>query len=230
MRRVTTSLRTDRPVPADVAAAVVHHSASWGFHALDGLPDLAEASLVSREQWTRFGRPHLTSGALPMGIDDEVKAALAEIEARARSLGARRRIEQDGPDAPAMSVYEVEVCDAMAARRDAAVRLQQVLADDVAAYEGGVKVVQQGGALDFLVPAVGGNLRRSVSDAMADFEAARHRFRLALVAVAVDNGMTGAQIGEAFAFSRQLASRYLKEAGTRWPELRAPATRRAKRT
>jgi hypothetical protein len=54
---------------------------------------------------------------------------------------------------------------------------------------------------------------------MGEVESARHRFRLALVAVALDNGMTAGQIGEAFAFSRQLASRCLKEARVKWPDL-----------
>jgi hypothetical protein len=56
-----------------------------------------------------------------------------------------------------------------------------------------------------------------MSDAIAGFETARHRFRLALIAVAVDNGMSASRIGDAFAFSRQLASRYLKEAQEKWP-------------
>ena len=61
---------------------------------------------------------------------------------------------------------------------------------------------------------------------MSEFESARHRFRLAMVAVSLDDGMNAAQIGQAFAFSRQLASRYLKEARERWPELAEPADRR----
>ena len=71
----------------------------------------------------------------------------------------------------------------------------------------------------FLVPAVGGTARQCVSDGVAGFESARHRLRLALVAVALDNGMSAVRIGEAFGFSRQLASRYLKEARVNWPEL-----------
>ncbi len=229
MRRESTTLRTDRPVPAEVAASVGRARTSWGFTALDGLPDLAEASLVSREQWLRFGRPVLISGASAEGIDEEVKSALADIESRVRTGHAGRRSGRGAADTRELTVYEIEVCDAMTARRDAAVHLQQVLIDDVASYEGGMQVVKGGGAMDYLDPAVGGNLRQGVSDAMTAFEATRHRFRVALVAVAVDNGMTGAQIGEAFAFSRQLASRYLKEAGTRWPELRTPATKRTRR-
>ena len=72
-----------------------------------------------------------------------------------------------------------------------------------------------GAAVDFMVPSVAGAARRNVSEVMSEFESARHRFRLAMVAVSLDNGMTAAQIGHAFAFSRQLASRYLKEARVR---------------
>ena len=118
-----------------------------------------------------------------------------------------------------LTVYELEVAEAMTARRDAAVNLQTVLADDIAQYEGGMAAIQAGLAKDILVPTVGGTIRRSVSDAMSELESARHRFRLALVAVAIDNGMTAGQVGEAFGFSRQLASRYLKEARGKWPDL-----------
>ena len=99
------------------------------------------------------------------------------------------------------------------------VRLQQVLVDDVAGYECGIEGVRAGLVLELMVPQVGGAARRTVSEAVSEFEASRHRFRLALVAVALDNGMVAAEIGTAFAFSRQLASRYLKEARDTWPEL-----------
>lgn len=120
-----------------------------------------------------------------------------------------------------LTAYEREVVEAMTARRDAVIRLQQVLADDVAQFEVGIDCVLAGLVMNMMVPHVGGTARRTMSDAMSEFEATRHRFRLALVAVAIDNGMSAAQIGEAFAFSRQLASRYLKEAREKWPDLAA---------
>jgi hypothetical protein len=121
-----------------------------------------------------------------------------------------------------LTTYEVEVATAMTARRDAVLRLMAVLEHDVAGYEGGMLGIREGRALEILVPPAAGIARQEVSDVVNDFEAARHRYRLALVALAVENGMTARQIGDSFAFSRQLASRYLKEAKARWPALESP--------
>ena len=121
-----------------------------------------------------------------------------------------------------LTPYEVEVGEAMTARRDAALLLRDILDADVALYDAGRAAVDDGRAMEILIPPAAGKVRQAVSDAISEFEAARHRFRLALVALAVDNGMTARQIGEAFAFSRQLAGRYLKEARARWPDLAHP--------
>jgi len=121
-----------------------------------------------------------------------------------------------------LTTYEVEVAAAMGARRDAALFLKSVLEDDVAGFDDGLAGIEEGRALEILVPPTAGIARLAVSDALNSFEAARHRYRLALVALAVDNGMTARQIADSFAFSRQLASRYLKEAKTRWPALESP--------
>jgi hypothetical protein len=120
-----------------------------------------------------------------------------------------------------LTPYEVEVGDAMMARRDAATRLVDVLNRDVLGYDNGMERVREGRAMEILVPPEAGQIRQDVSDAVTEFEAARHRFRLALVALGVDHGMTARQVGDAFAFSRQLASRYLKEARAKWPGLQS---------
>ena len=211
-------MRTDRPAP-DQQVDVPHDDSSWGFHALDGLPDLEESSPLGTGDHHRFDLPRLSTGAVAMGLSVELKEELARRKAQYDATHGRSAGLDTG--SPELSEYEVEVAAAMTARRDAAVHLQTVLADDVAQYEGGMAAVRAGLAKDILVPSVGGSIRRTVSDAMSELEATRHRFRLALVAVAIDNGMTAGQIGEAFGFSRQLASRYLKEARTKWPELRA---------
>lgn len=122
-----------------------------------------------------------------------------------------------------LTPYELEVTEAMTARRDAALRLKDVLTEVLTGYEGAMVAVQDGKTMEILEPPTAGQIRRSVSEAVTEFEAARHRFRLALVAVAMDHGLTARQIGDAFAFSRQLASRYLKEARANWPELEAHA-------
>ncbi len=123
-----------------------------------------------------------------------------------------------------LTEYEAEVVDTMRARRDAALHLMEVLAEDVADYDEFRAAVERGDAMSILEPPNSGRIRQAVSEAVIEFEAARHRFRLALVAVAVDNGMHAREIGDSFAFSRQLASRYLKEARDKWPGLAARET------
>lgn len=118
-----------------------------------------------------------------------------------------------------LNQYEIEVGEALAARRDTAERLVAVLTVDLSRFDEVMTAIDSGRAMDILGPAGVGQVRQAVSDAIVEFESARHRFRLALVALAVDNGMNARRIAEAFAFSRQLASRYLKEARLKWPEL-----------
>ncbi|HEY5108491.1 MAG TPA: hypothetical protein VII96_02670 [Acidimicrobiales bacterium] len=226
MKKVATCRRNERPVDDEGAVIVLHDDGPWGFRAVDGLPDLEAASPYRRTH--SEDQFILSTGAAAAGFDDEVKEQVAGIGQRARDLQTRQA-DAVGGGSPALSAYEVELCYALTARRDSAVQLQQILADDVAQYDCGMAGVRAGLAVDLLVPGVGGSARRSMSDALSEFESARHRFRMALVAVALDNGMTAVQIGQAFAFSRQLASRYLKEARDRWPELaeRNPPRRRA---
>ena len=225
MRRIATSLRNERPADDRATAPALLDDGLWGFHAVDGLPDLEAAPPYQRNHPDHGGPLPLSTGAAATGFDDAVKDGLASIEQRARHRLAGRSGDGSAVRGRALSTYELAVCDAMTARRDAAVHLLQVLADDVAQYECGMAGVRAGLTMDMMVPGVGGAARRHVSEVMSEFESARHRFRLALVAVAVDDGMTAAQIGQAFAFSRQLASRYLTEAREQWPELaeRSPA-------
>lgn len=219
MRRVATCLRNERPSDDQETATAVLDDGPWGFHAVDGLPDLEAAPPYQGTHQDPDGPLPLTTGATATGLDDAVKDELASIERRARQLLAGRAGGGKPGQRRELSAYELEVCDAMTARRDAAIHLQQVLADDVAQYECGMAGVRAGLTMEIMVPGVGGAARRNVSQVMGEFESARHRFRLALVAVALDNGINAARIGQAFAFSRQLASRYLKEAREQWPEL-----------
>ena len=92
---------------------------------------------------------------------------------------------------------------------------------DVVGYDAGLALIEVGRAMEILDPPAAGAIRQGMSDSVNEFEGARHRFRLALVAVAADNGLSARQIGDAFSFSRQLASRYLNEAYQKWPELEA---------
>jgi len=222
VKRVSTSLRTDRPPPDELAPQPTWDGMSWGFTALDGLPDLEEASGYAPVHGSGPGPSRLSTGLMPPGFDQELRDALGRLWAGQEgslSIGHRREL----------TVYETEVLDALVDRRDAAVRLQRVLADDIAQFDDGAACVREGRAVRLLDETIGGTARRNVTDAVAEFECARHRFRLALVAVGVDNGMSGAEIGQALSFSRQLASRYLKEARVKWPRLQEPATRRGRR-
>ncbi len=118
-----------------------------------------------------------------------------------------------------LSPYEISLCAAMTARRDAAHRLKVALEHDIDSHDDGIVGVKAGRAMEIMVPPLAGVIRQEMSDLIGEFEAGRHQFRLALVAVGMDNGMSARQIADSFSFSRQLASRYLKEARDLWPDL-----------
>ena len=215
-------LHPDQPVPA--ASDDERDHSSWGFLAIDGVPDLEDVPAVAEDRHHRFDLPRLSTGVVATGLSAELKDELSRGRAQLETRQAKEAREAATNGATReLSVYELEVAEAMTARRDAAVHLQTVLADDIAQYEGGMAAIQAGLAKDILVTSVGASIRKCVSEAMSELEAARHRFRLALVAVAIDGGMNAGQVGEAFGFSRQLASRYLKEARGKWPDLGRPS-------
>ncbi len=58
----------------------------------------------------------------------------------------------------------------------------------------------------------GGVSRKRITEALESYEHQQHRTRTALVAVALAEGMSVSGIGRAWGFSRQLASRYAREA------------------
>ena len=53
--------------------------------------------------------------------------------------------------------------------------------------------------------------RRRVTEVIEDFEAARHRLRLALFAVGKEEGVSISEVGRVLGISRQLASRLANE-------------------
>jgi hypothetical protein len=53
--------------------------------------------------------------------------------------------------------------------------------------------------------------RSDVTDAIRGFEAARHRVRLLLVAIEVEEGRSIAEVAKSWGVSRQLASRWVQE-------------------
>jgi len=75
------------------------------------------------------------------------------------------------------------------------------------------KRVEQGELLADALGAAGGPIRRrEVTDALAEFEAARHQVRLAMFALGSEQGTSASELGRQLAFSRQLASRLATEA------------------
>ena len=64
-------------------------------------------------------------------------------------------------------------------------------------------------ALDASSPA---ETRSAMNDALNTVEAARHSMRLRLFRLGLDDGLSIGELGRIFGFSRQLASRYAKEA------------------
>ena len=57
-----------------------------------------------------------------------------------------------------------------------------------------------------------GETRAGTNDALQVLESARHNSRLSIFAAGLDEGMTIGDLARAWGFSRQLASRYAKEA------------------
>ena len=73
--------------------------------------------------------------------------------------------------------------------------------------------VQHDTAIGCVLPAVRADRwRAAVTDAIKGFEASRHRVRLDLVGMSLDEGMTIAEIARSWGVSRQLASRWVHEA------------------
>ncbi len=71
---------------------------------------------------------------------------------------------------------------------------------------------------DVFAASGGGTARKRITDALEAFEQQQHRTRIAIVAVALAEGMSVSGIGRAWGFSRQLASRYAREAAPVVPE------------
>jgi hypothetical protein len=73
--------------------------------------------------------------------------------------------------------------------------------------------LQKGSSIQDIFSAIPtGNIRQSVTEAMAEVEAARHRVRCMLFAQGIEEGMSIGELGRMWGFSRQLAARYAKEA------------------
>jgi hypothetical protein len=84
-----------------------------------------------------------------------------------------------------------------------------------------LKRVQEGEELEsVLVTVQPAGLRQSLNDAMEIVNQRRHATRLKVFALAVERGHSIAEMGRSWGISRQLASRYVREA----TELQKPGT------
>jgi hypothetical protein len=99
-----------------------------------------------------------------------------------------------------------ELLEALAGLRQATRATEAGIRRALKRANAGVDVFESLGALD---PA---GARHSMNDALKVLEQARHEMRLAMFALALDQGMSIGELGRIFGFSRQLAARYAKEA------------------
>lgn len=79
-----------------------------------------------------------------------------------------------------------------------------------------LRIVEAGGDVAAgLAVAAPSATRQNMNDALEAVEKTRHDVRLLVFAAGLDEGMTIGELGRAFGFSRQLASRYAREARQR---------------
>jgi hypothetical protein len=122
-------------------------------------------------------------------------------------------------DLPGRTVYERATYQALLDHRTAALKLAAVLHAYEQFYDFPLAEIREGRILEMICANRAGKGRDTMTEAVTAHERARHECRVALVAVALDNGMAVTDIGKALQFSRQLAGRYAREARDRWPAL-----------
>jgi hypothetical protein len=77
----------------------------------------------------------------------------------------------------------------------------------------GLKLVVSGADVATALRAVNpADTRQSINDALKTVEEARHRMRLHIFEIGLQEGLSIGELGRIFGFSRQLAARYAKEA------------------
>ena len=77
----------------------------------------------------------------------------------------------------------------------------------------GLKLVASGADVATALRAVSpADTRQSINDALKAVEEARHRMRLHIFEIGLQEGLSIGELGRIFGFSRQLAARYAKEA------------------
>jgi hypothetical protein len=98
---------------------------------------------------------------------------------------------------------------------EASEHLRAVLLRYITANDSVATLVGEGAHLVTALQSFGGPVRRSeVTQALEDFEAARHRVRLAMFALAKEQGSSFSDVARVLGISRQLASRLAAEAAS----------------
>ena len=112
----------------------------------------------------------------------------------------------------------------MGSSRDAVVRdihrlmesgeeLRELILDSRMGFETGLKMLEEGQSIETTLASLNTAARRvRMTELLSEFEERRHYLRLSITAAGLDEGMTIGDIGRAFGVSRQLASRFAKEA------------------
>lgn len=101
-----------------------------------------------------------------------------------------------------------ELVDALEDLRRSAEDVQKIALRTLGEVEKGSDL---GSALDVAQPA---ETRQTMNNAFAQFEEIRHQIRLQVFAEGRKEGMPIGELARRYGFSRQLASRYAKEAGS----------------
>jgi hypothetical protein len=81
--------------------------------------------------------------------------------------------------------------------------------DDIAVLEGGISMAEK------MRNSNSAELSRDLTQRLHEFEAVRRDIRVSITAALLEEGLTAAEIGEAFGVTRQLANRFTKEARSR---------------
>jgi hypothetical protein len=80
----------------------------------------------------------------------------------------------------------------------------------------GLKKVERGADVaSVILAAPPAESRQAIQNALSDVNRSRHKARLKIFALALDQGLSIGELGRAWGISRQLASRYAQEATER---------------
>ena len=124
----------------------------------------------------------------------------------------RSIVIREGEDRKEVPSKSKQLVHSFSELNEVAERLRAVLLRYNKASDQVATLVAEGAHLVPALQSLGGPVRRSeVTDALEEFEAARHRVRLAMFALAKEQGSSFSDVARALGISRQLASRLAAE-------------------